>query len=226
MIDIAAEPYLLILMSFLGGLIASVAPCSLAMLPIVVGYIGGYGNKDLTKTFIQMMFFILGMSFVFTSIGLICAYTGTVLGGFSNPYLIIFIAGILMILGLNLLDILDFHFPVLVKKFPQNTKNSIILLPFLIGCLFAFGDSPCATPILAGIISFATLTKNLIVAGLMLLAFSLGKGLILIFAGMFTSKLKEAKHFARISNVLLKASGVLLILSAIFIYYKVFSSIH
>ena len=35
---------IMLLVSFLGGLLASVSPCSLAMLPIIVGYVGGYSE--------------------------------------------------------------------------------------------------------------------------------------------------------------------------------------
>ena len=44
---------ILLLASFLGGVVASISPCSLAMLPIVIGYIGGYANQPLSKTVIQ-----------------------------------------------------------------------------------------------------------------------------------------------------------------------------
>jgi len=60
-------------------------------------------------------------------------------------------------------------------------------------------------------------------AVLMLFMFSLGQGLILIIAGVFTSSLKGFKNFAHVSEILLKLSGVLLILSSVYIYYKIFS---
>ena len=44
-------------LSFLGGLVASISPCSLAMLPIIIGYIGGYSDAKPLKTFVQMLFF-------------------------------------------------------------------------------------------------------------------------------------------------------------------------
>ena len=91
------------------------------------------------------------------------------------------------------------------------------------GVLFAFAASPCSTPILAGIMSFAALTKNIVLAGLMLLCFSLGQGVIVVLAGIFTSFLKGIRNFSSISEVLMKISGVLLIIGAILIYIKVFS---
>ena len=45
---------LLYLISFVGGLVASLSPCSLAMLPIIVGYVGGYSTENPAKTFLQM----------------------------------------------------------------------------------------------------------------------------------------------------------------------------
>ena len=57
--------YALFGISFLGGLIASVSPCSLSMLPLIVGYVGGYSDEKPTKILVQMMFFVLGASIVF-----------------------------------------------------------------------------------------------------------------------------------------------------------------
>lgn len=66
-------------LSFLGGLVASVSPCSLAMLPIIIGYVGGYSEEKPFKTFLQLVFFIMGTAIVFSIIGIICAATGKVL---------------------------------------------------------------------------------------------------------------------------------------------------
>jgi len=99
----------------------------------------------------------------------------------------------------------------------------MVLYPILIGAVFALAGTPCSTPILAGIMAFASMSTNILSAVLMLFMFSLGQGLILVVAGVFTSSLKGLKSFAYVSEILLKLSGVLLILSSIYIYYKIFS---
>ena len=71
--------------------------------------------------------------------------------------------------------------------------------------------------------SFATLTNNMILAGLMLLCFSIGQGVVVILAGVFTSFLKGLRNFSSISEVLMKISGVLLVVGALLIYFKIFS---
>ena len=45
---------LFLLVSFLGGILASISPCSLGIIPLIVGYVGGYGNSDKKKTTIQL----------------------------------------------------------------------------------------------------------------------------------------------------------------------------
>jgi cytochrome c-type biogenesis protein len=214
---------IMLLVSFLGGLLASVSPCSLAMLPIIIGYVGGYSEGSPVKTFLQMLFFVFGSSLVFATIGVICAVTGKVFISFAPVYFILLLASLLMVMGLNILGVLDFNLPVIIKQIPQSSGKNTILYPILIGAVFALAGTPCSTPILAGIMAFASMSSNIMSAVLMLFMFSLGQGLILVIAGVFTSSLKGFKHFAYISEILLKLSGVLLILSSIYIYYKIFS---
>lgn len=209
--------------SFLGGLLASVSPCSLAMLPIIVGYVGGYSQGSPSKTFLQMLFFVFGSSIVFAAIGVLCAVTGKVFISFAPIYFILLLASLLMVMGLNILGVLDFNIPVVIRQIPQSTGKNMVLYPILIGAVFALAGTPCSTPILAGIMAFASMSTNILSAVLMLFMFSLGQGLILIIAGVFTSSLKGFKSFSHVSEVLLKLSGVLLILSSLYIFYKIFS---
>lgn len=214
---------IMLAVSFLGGLLASVSPCSLAMLPIIIGYVGGYSHENPSKTFLQMLFFVLGSSIVFAAIGILCALTGKVFVSFAPIYFILLLASLLMVMGLNIVGVLDFNIPVIIRQIPQGTSKNMVLYPILIGAVFALAGTPCSTPILAGIMAFASMSTNMLYAVLMLFMFALGQGLILIIAGVFTSSLKGFKNFAHVSEILLKLSGVLLILSSIYIYYKIFS---
>ena len=214
---------IMLAISFLGGLLASISPCSLAMLPIIIGYVGGYSEGSTAKTFLQMIFFVFGTSIVFATIGILCAITGKVFVSVAPAYFILIIASLLMVMGLNIIGVLDFNMPVIIKEIPQSTGRNMVLYPILIGAVFALAGTPCSTPILAGIMAFASMSTNILFAILMLFMFSLGQGLILVIAGVFTSSLKGLRGFSHVSEILLKISGVLLILSAIYIDYKVFS---
>ena len=210
-------------LSFLGGLVASVSPCSLAMLPIIIGYVGGYNNEKPAKTLLQMFMFVMGTAIVFSVIGIICAVTGKVFAAFAGGYFGIILAAIVLVMGLKLVGILDFDLPVLIKEMPKSEGHNIYLYPVLLGMVFALAGTPCSTPILAAIMAFASLSANLVQAIIILFLFALGQGLILILAGFLTSRLKSWKNFYKISDVLLRLSGVLLILASLYIFYKIFS---
>ena len=214
---------LLYLISFLGGLVASISPCSLAMLSIIIVYVGGYSDAKPSKTFMQLFFFIIGSAIVFSVIGIICAVTGKVFVSFAGGYFSVIIASIVLIMGLKLVGILDFELPVLIKEMPKNDGTSNFLYPILLGGVVALAGTPCSTPILAAIMAFASLSASLTQSVIMLFLFSLGQGLILVFAGVLTSKLKTWKNFYKISDLLLKFSGILLILTAFYIFYKIFA---
>ncbi len=222
--------FLFLLIAFLGGVIASLSPCSLAVLPIIAAYVGGYGetenNSKLSahlKTFLQMLFFVLGLSVVLTIIGIVCALTGKVFASIGGQYWVLIIASLILVMGLNLIGILELQMPVIIKKMPKSNGQSLFLYPFIIGALFALAATPCSTPILAGIMGFATLSQNMVYAALMLFLFALGQGLIIILVGVSASFLKNMRKFSSASEILLKLSGIILILCSIFLYYKVFS---
>lgn len=210
-------------MSLAGGLVASISPCSLAMLPIIVGYVGGYSKENPLKTFLQLLFFITGTAVVFSLIGVVCAVTGKVFVSFAGSYFSLILSSIIMIAGLKLVGFLDFELPVIIKELPKNDGTNTFLYPLILGGVFALAGTPCSTPILAAIMAFASMSASLIQSVIMLFLFSLGQGLILVFAGVLTAKLKSNPKFYGFTDKLLKFSGYLLILTSLFIFYKIFS---
>ena len=215
--------YILFGASLLGGIISSISPCSLSMLPLIIGYIGGYSDEKPLKTLLQMIIFVFGSGVVFAIIGGICAFTGKLFVG--NPYFTLIVASIILIMGLKILDIIDFDLPVVIKEIPQNKLNSSFIYPFLLGVIFALIGTPCSTPILAAIMGFASISASISQAVIMLFLFSVGQGLIFIAAGFITSKLKTSKNFYKISEIIMKISGILLILAALYIFYKIFGGV-
>lgn len=215
--------YILFGAAFLGGLISSISPCSLSMLPLIIGYIGGYSDEKPLKTLLQMIVFVIGSGIVFSIIGAICALTGKMFIG--NPYFALIVASIVMIMGLKILGFLEFDLPPIIKEIPKNEFNNDFLYPLILGAVFALIGTPCSTPILASIMAFASISAKISFAVIMLFLFSIGQGLILILAGFITSKIKTSEKFYQLSEKIMKFSGILLILVSLYIFYKIFGGI-
>lgn len=215
--------YILFGAAFLGGLISSISPCSLSMLPLIIGYVGGCSNEKPLRTLVQMIFFVIGTGLVFSIIGAICAFTGKMFVG--NPYFALIVASIIMIMGLKIVGVIEFELPVLIKEIPKNNINNEFLYPLVLGAIFALIGTPCSTPILASIMAFASMSAKISSAIIMLFLFSIGQGLILIIAGFLTSKIKSSSKFYNVSDKIMKFSGFLLILVSLYIFYKIFGVI-
>ncbi|OGH96968.1 MAG: hypothetical protein A2104_04465 [Candidatus Melainabacteria bacterium GWF2_32_7] len=212
----------LFLAVFFGGIVTSLSPCTLGLLPIIIGYVGGCSDNIGKKTVIQVIFFVVGLSIVLTGLGITAALAGKALGFHASPVWAIVMASLILIMGLSLLEILEIPMPNIVKQMPQNKSNSVVVYPLLIGAAFAFASSPCSTPVLAGIMAYTSLKANIVFGGLLLFFFSLGQGVILIIAGLFTSLFKKISYFKSISGYFVKFSGIILVIASFYIYLKAF----
>ena len=216
---------LMLIVAFIAGIISSISPCSLGMLPLIIGYVGGYNKEDNKKLFIQMLSFSVGLSLILSIIGVVCALTGKAFTSLASPVVILLFASVIIILGLNLIGILDINFPAIVKKMPQNKNGGLFIYPFIIGVLFALASSPCSSPILASIMAFATISNSIIYSAALLFCFAIGQCVIIIAAALFTSSLKNLKLLGKFSDILIKFCGIILISAGIYLQYAIFKDL-
>lgn len=215
-------PILSVFFAFAGGLLSSLSPCTLGMIPIVMGYVGGCSENTTKKTAIQVIFFVFGLCTVLTALGVIAAMTGKVLGFHSNPIFGLLLGSLIMVFGLTLLELLEIPMPSIVKQMPKNTSNDIVFYPMILGATFGIASTPCSTPVLAGIMAYASLKSNIMLGATLLFFYALGQSSILVFAGLFTSLFKKMDIVKKYSEYFNRLCGVALVLAAIFIYLKVF----
>lgn len=211
--------------SFLGGIISSISPCSIALLPLILAYVCGVKNTTYSDLGMKLLAFSLGLSSILGVIGILCASAGKVFGGFDIPILILLFGSVLMVLGLQLAGFIDLQLPTIVKKIPQSNSRSRFWYPFLIGVLFAFLAAPCASPILLAIMAMATKTSDYLTAFFMLFAFAFGQCIIVILAGLFASFLKNLQKIQKYTDVLVKISGWVFIIFALSVWANVFLNI-
>ena len=69
--------------ALLAGIASSVSPCTVAAVPLVVGYVGGYADGSRRLALLYAGAFVLGLSLVFTGLGLAVALAGALLIGYA-----------------------------------------------------------------------------------------------------------------------------------------------
>ncbi|MFZ5753823.1 MAG: cytochrome c biogenesis CcdA family protein [Bacillota bacterium] len=205
-------------LSFMGGLIASLTPCSLAGFPLIIGYIGAQKNDDIKRSLLLTIFFVLGMSLTFAVLGLTAVLLGTIFGSSIGPVWRYILATFIILMGLNLLELLPIPHVQLNMKMPKATGLSGALL---VGMIYGIMASPCSTPILASILGYASLQGNLLKGAAMLLVYGLGHGILLLLLGISTGFVKTLQVLRRYSTYLQKISGFLLIGAGIYMFWTI-----
>ena len=222
--NIVLYKILFIISSFIGGVIASLSPCSIGILPLILAYVCGVSQNTNKELFVKLLSFSAGLSSVMGIIGLLCALTGNVFAGLDSPIMLLIFGSIMMTLGLQLAGYLDIQMPAIIKSMPKNENTSLFFYPFLIGVLFAFISSPCSSPILAGIMTIATASSDYITSFFMLFAFAFGQCLIIILAGLFASFMKKLQKLQQYTGILIKISGWIFIIFALTLWFSVFKN--
>ncbi len=79
---------------FLAGLLTSLTPCMLSMLPITIGYIGGYESQSKWQGAIQSSWFALGLATTLAILGVVATTIGKVYGqiGVGLPIVVSLVA--------------------------------------------------------------------------------------------------------------------------------------
>ena len=200
---------------FLAGLLTSLTPCMLSMLPITIGYIGGYEAKGKLTAFIQSSWFALGLATTLAGLGILAATVGKVYGqiGIGLP---IFVSLIAILMGLNLLELIPLQFPSLGNTDWIKNDFPPAIHSYLLGLTFGLIASPCSTPVLATLLAWIVTTQDLILGGGLLIAYTAGYVFPLILAGTFTATIKNLLELRRWSSWINPISGFLLLGFGIF----------
>ncbi|MDD4874443.1 MAG: cytochrome c biogenesis protein CcdA [Dehalococcoidales bacterium] len=197
---------------FLGGIISSASPCVLAMIPLVIGYVGGYSEGSQKKAIQYSLMFTLGLTVTFTLLGIVAGSLGRLFGDIGIFWYYI-LPPIAILLGLYLLfsDKLNISIGLSQRFLP---KRKALWGAFLMGLFFGILASPCATPVLAVILTFAAAKQDIVYSGGLLLAYALGHWVLVLGAGIsagFAQKVLTSKGISNFSTYSKKVGGVILI---------------
>ena len=148
------------------------------------------------------------MAVTFALLGFIAAYFGRIFGQIGAVWYYV-LAAVAIIMGLQLLGVLTFNLPGL-KNIPL--KKAGLGGALIMGMLFGLVASPCATPVLAVIITYAAAQAEPLYGSGLLFIYGLGHGMPLLAAGTFTGLARNLPKINRYTHYLSYVSGLVLVI--------------
>ena len=206
------------LLALLAGILASFMPCSLSSIPLVIGYVGGTGQKDTKRAFWLSVTFAVGSAVTFTALGVIASVAGRFIATSGSWwYLILGLLMLLMALQTwGIFEIIPSSY--LISK---NKKRGFVGA-FIAGILGGIFSSPCSTPVLIALLALVAGKGSVLWGALLLLLYSIGHGILAVVAGTsvgFVRKLATREEYGKVSKVLNIVMGALILLIGFYMFY-------
>lgn len=194
---IAEGDLLLVLATFFGiGLLLSLTPCVLPMVPILSGIIlANQGPTPSTyRAFLLSLSYVLGMAFTYTLAGIAAAAAGQqVQALFQQTWIVVLFALLFVMLALSMFGAFTFQMPAAIQTRLSNASNQQRAGTFggvaVMGALSALIVTTCVAPALVGTLAFISQSGDMVRGGAALFAMSLGMGVPLLIVGASAGKL-------------------------------------
>ena len=199
------NPLMLFSFAFIGGLIASISPCILAMLPINLSYIGTLKIKSRREALAKVSLFVAGVVIILSLFGLVSSFAGAVMIEYRG-HINIAVGAIIVIMGLSLLGMIQL-------PLPQFNIDASGIGPFGVGLTYGLVSSPCASPVLFAVLATAAATGSQILATITMFSYALGYTIIIFLSSLMAGLAKQTRLLLNYSEWIVCIGSVALILT-------------
>ena len=202
--------------TFIEGIASFISPCLLPMIPIYLSYFIGENDDKNNKVISNSIGFVLGFTIVFLILSIFASKLGAILSG-NIQYIKIVFGVMIIIFGLNYMDIVKIKFLNKTNINNSNMKNLNFFKAVLFGILFSISWTPCIGTFLSSALLLIASKQDLLKGIILMLLYSIGLGIPFIISAVLIDKLKNVFNYIKQHyNVIKKISGVILIISGIY----------
>jgi cytochrome c-type biogenesis protein len=200
-----------LLLVLAGGLLTSLGPCSLSLLPVTLAYLAGFDDRQ-ARPWLRSLSFSGGIVASLVLLGLASGALGRIYG--QVPGLIPTLVALLAVLmGLNLLGLLPLQLPS--GPDPEQWRQRVppALAPLAAGLAFGLAASPCTTPVLAVLLAWIAQTGSPLTGMALLTAFAAGQVMPLLLAGTAAAWIPRLLSLRAVGQWVPPISGVVLLVT-------------
>ena len=218
-------PYALIAF-FLFGLALNLTPCVYPVIPMTVSLFVGQGEGKKREMFVLSLFYVVGIAFVFSVLGLISGVAGKQWGFlFQHPWFVTIIVIIILSMAASMFGAFEITIPSsLMTRFGKSRQGAIG--SFIMGLTVGVVIAPCATGIIIGLVGVVAKLGIVAKGALLFFVMGLGLGLPYLFLATFSGLLNRLPKSGMWMVWVQKLFGLLLIGVAIYFLVPQAKQIH
>ena len=216
---------------FAGGLLTSLGPCSLSLLPVTLAYLAGFDGGQTggassgglqsgpgavhgarPRPWLRSLSFCAGIVSALVLLGLASGSLGRIYG--QVPGLVPTLVAVLAVLmGLNLLGLLPLRLPSGPDPDQWRRRVPPAAAPLAAGLAFGLAASPCTTPVLAVLLAWIAQAGAPLAGVVLLTAFAAGQVMPLLLAGTAAAWLPRLLALRALGQWVPPISGAVLLVS-------------
>lgn len=215
---IATSGWLAPLLALLAGVLTSFTPCALSAIPLIIGYVGGTGQRDPKRAFRLSITFAAGAAVTFTALGVTASVMGRLMG-FTSSWWYIALGVLMVLMALQTWGIFEI---IPSSALLSKSRKRGYAGAFIAGILGGVFSSPCATPVLIALLAIVAGEGSILWGALLLLLYSVGHGILAVIAGTslgLVKKLTASEKYGGFSTALKIVMGALILLIGLYMFY-------
>lgn len=212
-------------LAFIAGLLTSLTPCSLASIPMVIGYVSGTKSNERKKAFTFSLLFAFGMALIYMSLGIFASLLGNIFHHLGIWWYVA-LGLITIIMALQMFEIINIFPESLCHTSSKRKGYTGAFIAGMLGGLFA---SHCALPVLIVLLAIAAEKSTALQGAFMLLLFALGHSVFVILAGTstaFLEKMTKNRRYESALKVVKISIGIVMLALAAYLIFIGFSDPH
>jgi thiol:disulfide interchange protein DsbD len=211
---------LIVPLFFVAGLLLSLTPCVLPMVPILSSIIVGQGERVTRwRGFTLALAYALGMALLYTALGVAAGLLGEGLAAWlQKPWVLVSFAALLVLLSLSMFGLYELQLPSALRdnlsSKGDRMRGGQVAGVFAMGGISALVVSPCVAAPLAAALLHISQTGDAVLGGLALFVLAMGMSVPLLLVGASAGALlpKAGAWMEQVKHVF----GLLLIAVAIY----------